>query len=261
MFWLGMFVLGTGVGIVSAGLGLGGGILMVPAFLEFVPGIDPGTAKGTSLFIIIFVAAVNTWRLNHGHEDWQWSTAVFIAMGSIVGAYASGWATSLMPDKVVLCIFVGLIGIAALRTFLMPPILVLEEDVRRRRYTSLLIGLATGVVSGATGVGGGAVLVPLALLAGIAPNARVVALSNMVMVATCISGTLAHALAPQTADLAWTYGQVSIALAPAVFLGAQLGAPLGKRLNDALSLPRRKIVMGVLLLVIAVRLLGRILGG
>ena len=58
-----MMLIGSGVGLISAALGWGGGILMVPAFLEFVPGMDPHTAKGTSLFIIVFVSTTNVWRL------------------------------------------------------------------------------------------------------------------------------------------------------------------------------------------------------
>ncbi|MEA3364123.1 MAG: TSUP family transporter, partial [Candidatus Hydrogenedentes bacterium] len=90
LFYPGMIILGIGVGLMSGALGLGGGILMVPAFLTFVPGMDPHTAKGTSLMIIVFVAAVNVWRLNRGHDNWQWRLALQVSIGSIVGGYFGG---------------------------------------------------------------------------------------------------------------------------------------------------------------------------
>ncbi|MCP4640062.1 MAG: sulfite exporter TauE/SafE family protein [bacterium] len=256
-FVLGMLALGLAVGLISSALGLGGGIFMVPAFLTFVPGIDPGTAKGTSLFIIIFVATVNVWRLNRGQQDRQWGLAATIATGSIVGAYASGFATTFLPDKAIIWIFVAFLGVAAARTFLLKPVTVREEDVRKRMAIAVGIGLLTGIASGATGIGGGAVLVPLALLAGIVSNGRVVALSNTVMVATCTAAAFAHFQATKTTDLPWTYGQVNVALAPIIFIGAQIAGPFGKWVNARLTLTRRKVVMGVLLLVIALRLILR----
>lgn len=254
LYVAGMLVLGLSVGLISAALGLGGGIFMVPAFIEFVPGMDPNTAKGTSLFIIIFVAAANTWRLNRNYDDWQLPLAGVLALGSIAGAYLSGWFTASLPPKAVLWIFIAFVGLAAARTFFLKPILVNAEDVRRRRAVAVLIGFATGAASGATGIGGGAVLVPLALWAGLVTNERVSALSNTVMVATCSAGALAHFLAEKTTQMDWTTGQVNVALAPLVFLGAQAAGPLGKWVNARLTFNRRKVVMGLVLLVIALRL-------
>ena len=255
MFYIsGMLALGLSVGLISTALGLGGGIFMVPAFIEFVPGMDPNTAKGTSLFIIVFVAAANTWRLNQNDEDWQLPLAALLAIGSITGAYLSGWFTASLPPKVILWIFIVFTGLAAARTFLLKPVQVKPEDVRRRRTVAVLIGFATGTVSGATGIGGGAVLVPLALWAGLVTNKRVSALSNTVMVATCSAGALAHFLAEKTTQTNWTAGQVNIALAPLVFIGAQVAGPVGEWLNARLTFRRRKVVMGVILLIIALRL-------
>lgn len=258
VFYGGMLILGGAVGLVSNALGLGGGVFMVPAFIEFVPGMDAHTAKGTSLFIIIFVAAVNAWRLNRGFPDKPWAVAGFIVLGSIIGAYAGSWATSFVPERGVIAIFVILLLAASLRTFFIGPKTVTQESVRRRRGLAFLIGLAAGVVSGSTGVGGGAVMVPLALMAGIASNERVVALSNMVMVATCMAATVAHLRAPQVFDMPWTYGQVNVALAPAVFIGAQMLSPFGRWINRGLTLRRRRVALGVVLLGIAGRLVARL---
>lgn len=258
-FHIEMLVLGAGVGLTSAALGLGGGVLMVPAFLEFVPDINPHTAKGTSLFIIIFVASLNSWRLNRRVSRKGWGLSALIAAGSIVGSVLGVWITSLVSAKTVLWCFVAVMGALGVRTFLIEPRDVSEEMLGEHRVFALFIGLTTGLVAGATGIGGGAVLVPLALIAGITTNNRVVALANMVMVPTSIAGTLAHLAAPQTADLPWTYGQVCFGLAPLVFLGSQLAAPFGERLNHKLTLPQRKVIMGVVLMIIVARLVYRAL--
>jgi uncharacterized protein len=260
VFALGMLALGAGVGFLGSALGLGGGVLMVPAFLEFIPGMDPHTAKGTSLLIIIFVAAVNVWRLNHGRDDWQLGLAGNIAIGSIAGAFFGGWVTNYLSGYAVTWIFIGVLGIMGIRTFLIEPRHVSKEDVQKRWIVSILIGMAVGTASGMSGIGGGAVLVPLALIAGLVTNGRVVALSNAVMVASCASGALAHVLSEQQFDgMPWTFGQVNVALVPLVFIGAQVGSPLGKWLNARLTLKRRRVVMGVVLLLIVARQAWRVL--
>jgi uncharacterized protein len=256
----GLLALGAGAGFLSAALGVGGGIIMVPAFLDFIPGMDPHTAKGTSLFVIIFIAAANAFRLHRGsHQRPPWATAAWLASGSVAGAWLGTCLTGMMPPRAVLWMFVGLIVAVAVRTFFLKEVTVREEDVRRRNALSVAIGLAAGVIAGATGIGGGALLVPLALIAGISANARVVALSNMVMIATCTAGALTHALAPQTAELSWTVGQVCYGLAPFLVLGAQAGSILGKKVNTLLTLPRRRLVMGILLLVIVARVAAKAL--
>lgn len=257
IFIPGMLALGVGAGIISASLGLGGGIVMVPAFTEFV-GLDPHTAKGTSLFLIIFIAAMNAWRLNRGLVI-PWRLAILLAAGSILGGYLGGWITERMSGPTVVWIFVGLLGLVGLRTFFIQPPRVTEARIRRHDVGAVLIGFVSGLVSGMTGTGGGALLVPLVLMAGIATNERVVGLSNLVMIATSLAATAAHFRADRLSDLPWTVGQVNLAIPPLVFIGAQIGSPWGKRLNEQLTLPRRRLVMGLLLLVIAARLVYRAL--
>ena len=261
LFYPGMLVLGVGVGLMSGALGLGGGILMVPAFLEFVPGMDPNTAKGTSLLIIVCVAAVNVWRLNQGHDDWQWRLAIQVSFGSISGAYLGGWVTQFLEDRTVIWVFIVLLGLVGIRTFFIEPPKVSNDAVRSRNTLAILIGFAMGLASGLTGIGGGAVLVPLALIAGITSNERVVALSNMVMVPTCLAGAFAHMVQDvnPAITLPFAVGKVNLALVPLVFIGAQGGSPIGKWINDRLKLKVRRIVMGLVLVVITARLLMRVL--
>jgi uncharacterized membrane protein YfcA len=165
-----------------------------------------------------------------------------------------------MSETAVTWIFIGLLAVAAIRTFFLKTPTVDESAVRRRQAVSTAVGAASGIVGGATGTGGGAILVPLALWTGICSNERVVALSNTVMAATAAASALGHFFAERLSDLAYTYGQVNVALAPFVFLGAVAAAPLGRRINANLSLERRRIVMGALLLLIAARLMNRALG-
>jgi len=249
-----LLAVGAGVGIVSAALGIGGGTLMVPAFLAMFPQMDINTAKGSSLFVIMFVTAYQSWEARRAGIKTPWDVAAACATGSVAGGYAGGAVTALMPEATVTWIFIALLLFAGIRTFFLKQRSVREEEVRKRQLISVAIGFAAGVVGGGTGTGGGLVLVPLALWAGIASNERVVALSNTVMVATAAAGALAHAFAEKTVDMPWTYGMVNISLAPLVVVAAIAFTKPGRWINQQLSLPRRKIVMGSILVIIAIQL-------
>ncbi len=264
LFVVEMLVLGAGVGLISGALGLGGGIIMVPAFLFFIPGMDAHTAKGTSLLVILFVAAINAWQLNRALQRQDgpgacpaWSAAGKLAAGAIVGSYLGAWATTRMPELAVVLIFVTLLLVMAWQLFHSANKPEVRRGARPWWLGSPLIGGYSGLAGGATGTGGGLVLVPLSLQTGLATTKNVTALSNMVMVAIAAAGSIAHLRAQPTTDLAWTFGQVNLYTAPLVFLGAQAGALAGRRLNHRLSLKTRRITLGVVLLLIVASMLVR----
>lgn len=258
-FWAIQIAIGLGAGIISGALGLGGGILMVPAFMTFVPGMETHTAKGTSLFLIIFVSAFNAWRQNQPFSQAPWQLAGWLAAGSVAGSYLGAWVTSILPERVTLFVFLVLLAIMIVRTFLLRSSHVRPDEVRMRRMAAVGIGVLAGIFGGATGTGGGSVLVPLALMAGLVVNERAVGLSNLVMVATAIAGSIAHLRAEPIYPSDWTVGHVYFGLVPLVFIGSQISSPLGERINRWLTLPRRKLLMGALLLLIAARLVYRLL--
>lgn len=230
---------------------------MVPAFLAVVPGLDTHTAKGTSLFIIIFVSGLNAWRQNRHLPHKPWGLVAMLAGGSIVGSYLSAYLTSLMPEEVILVLFILLMAAVAWRTFSLKAAAHVDE-VQWRPWTAVGIGAIAGIAGGSTGTGGGAVLIPLALMAGLEVNERVVGLSNLVMVFTSIAGSIAHFQAARVYDAPWTIGHVCLAFVPLVFVGAQVGSELGYRINRSLTLKHRKWFMGGMLLLIALQLLYRL---
>jgi len=258
VFFFEMLVVGVAVGVANGALGIGGGILMVPALLEFVPGMQPHTAKGTSLFIIIFVAGVNAWRQNRG-RDVPWASAGLLATGSIIGGYGGAWLTGFLSGRTIEWIFVALLGLMGLRLLSSEPRQLFRGKPWQRGALAVGIGLATGLTSGMTGIGGGLVLVPLVLLAGIATNQRVTGLSNLVMIATSAAGAAVHLQAAPEIALPWTVGQVSLAVVPWIFLGAQAGSPVGRRINTRLSYRQRKVALVVLIGLIGARMVWRAL--
>lgn len=84
--WALGIAISMGVGLVSSVLGIGGGIIHVPA-LTFLLGFSPHIATATSHFILAILTLGAT--LEHaaaGHLTGQWAIALCIGAGALIGA-------------------------------------------------------------------------------------------------------------------------------------------------------------------------------
>ena len=91
--------LGIGVlsGIIAALCGVGGGVVMVPAFVFFLK-LEQKTAVATSLAIIIPTALMaTTQNARSGFVDWK--VAVITAISASIFAYfGAGWLKTMSND-------------------------------------------------------------------------------------------------------------------------------------------------------------------
>ena len=106
---------GAAAGLLGVLLGVGGGILMVPAFVYFLK-MDFKAAAATSLAVMLATAAIATWRYGKsGMIDWR--LAGVAALGAVIGAY---YGTDLMKQlssntlKQIFGVFMILMGIRML---------------------------------------------------------------------------------------------------------------------------------------------------
>jgi uncharacterized membrane protein YfcA len=92
---LGGLSLGVAAGILAGMIGIGGGLIIVPALLYFFK-MDQHTAQGTSLAVLLpptgLLAFIQYYRAGHVHVG----IAIMIALGVLVGGYFGGdWAQQL----------------------------------------------------------------------------------------------------------------------------------------------------------------------
>ena len=90
LLWiLGGLALGIAVGGVSGLIGLGGGVLLIPA-LTFFYGMSQKRAQGTSIATLLLpVGALAFWSYyKQGHADLK--LALFIAVGFTIGGWFGG---------------------------------------------------------------------------------------------------------------------------------------------------------------------------
>jgi uncharacterized protein len=112
MTTVGLLLLGVAVGVLSAMLGIGGGIVLVPA-LVILFGLSQTEAQGTSLATIplgAIVAAI----IYHQSAPLRGSVAVVVAAGFVVGAVLGAKLIPYTPEAALRLAFGALLFYLAL---------------------------------------------------------------------------------------------------------------------------------------------------
>ena len=86
---LGYLGVGLAVGLLSGLLGIGGGVLLVPA-IALIWGQSMQVAVGTSLAVIVPCALAGTLRHHFSFGNVDFRLAGLLAVGSILGAFTLG---------------------------------------------------------------------------------------------------------------------------------------------------------------------------
>ena len=96
---LALLAIGLTAGVLSGLLGIGGGLVIVPAMV-LVTGLDQHVAQGTSLLVIIPAAAVGAFT-HYRHGRLGLRDASVLAAGGVIGAVL-GSVTALSLDQELL---------------------------------------------------------------------------------------------------------------------------------------------------------------
>jgi uncharacterized membrane protein YfcA len=108
--------LGLAAGVLSALMGVGGGVIMVPAFVLLF-GMDQHTAEGTSLLVIIPTAVMGAYRHSrHGYTTWR--LGLLIGAGGIVGGLLGAQAALALPAEILQRLFAGFLVLTGVRMLL-----------------------------------------------------------------------------------------------------------------------------------------------
>ncbi len=252
------YLISLGIGIVAAIIGLGGGFLYVPT-LTLVFGVDPKTAIGTSLAIMVFSSlSAAFWYRKQGVIVFK--VALILLIPSMFGAVAGSYLTTLVDPRVLVAVFCIILTLISLE-MLFPWFRFLREvrfgssfvltasvphqgtqPVARIWYSHLIFwGAAGGLLSGVTGNSGGVIFVPALATAGI-PVHYAVATSMFAIILVSLTGAVTQAALGQ---IAWPFVAVYGA-------GAAFGAFIGANIAPYIREEQIKKVFGVLLLIIAI---------
>lgn len=104
---------GFASGVLAGLLGIGGGIVMVPALL-LIAGLPAVVAKGTSLAVIVPTSIVGTWR-NRAAANVEVRTAVTLGVAGAVFAVAGSTIADALPERAAAVSFAVLLALVSVR--------------------------------------------------------------------------------------------------------------------------------------------------
>lgn len=247
-------VLGLASGmLVGFSLGLvggGGSILAVPLMVYVVGVPEPHVAIGTSAIAVAANAAVNL--SNHARGGTVvWSCALTFAIAGMIGAFGGSILGKMVDGQKLLALFaLVMIVIALLMLKTRSRIGLPDVKMSMSNMPAIVgLGLATGMLSGFFGIGGGFLIVPALMLATGMPIMN--AVSSSLVAVTAFGLTTA-------ASYAWS-GLISWALAGLFVAGGITGGLAGTR--SARHLAERRgalnIVFAVVIIAVALYMLAR----
>jgi len=223
-----LLVVGLVAGTLGSMLGVGGGIIMVPA-LTFL-NISPTQAASTSLIAVMSTSASSTIeysrqkRINYalGLE-----MAAFAIPGGVIGAVLSEY---LFEDSFKLYFGILLI-LTGLYIFYKNS--VLKDRHVKRRSLPLQVAIfgasfGAGIISSLFGVGGGIIFVPAMLLVLGLTMHKAAPTSQLTLLMTAIAGVFTHSALGHPDYLE------AILLSAGAFAGAQIGARVSRITKDTL---------------------------
>lgn len=253
-------VLGAVVGFLAGLLGIGGGLIVVPVLLMLLPGFDIVApeqaivvAIATSLASIIFTATSSV-LAHHRWGNVPWATATAIMVGAAAGAWLVAYLAHYISPGVLQMLFGIAVLILALR------MLGSRSAIGKRQLpgAAMLAGISAGLggVASLLGIGGGALFVPMLNYYSVDMR-RAIGCAAASGIAIAAFGSLGYVIA------GWQHYQLAQGFVGYIYLPALLGivctsaitAPLGAKLTQRLPVLTIKRVFGILLLLIAAKMI------
>ena len=250
--------LGLISGALGGMLGIGGGVVIVPALIVLFEASSRHAAAditviavATSMTCIIFTsisAAYTQFRAGKVKFDLVLRLVPFF----IFGSFLAGLSTPMFDPSLLR----GLIGLFLL--FVATVMLANWKPDPARAFPGTLgsgsIGIAGGYVSGMAGIAGGNVIVPTLIYFNV-PVHNATATSSTMGVPIALAGALGYALGTPTSDSPWMLGLIDLESWMIITVAAIGAAPLGVKIAHRVPADMLKRVFGGFLVLVSLRML------
>ncbi|WP_412971661.1 sulfite exporter TauE/SafE family protein [Glaciecola sp. MF2-115] len=252
-------VLGSAVGVMAGLLGIGGGLLIVPAMvflLHYYLGIDIDIgmpiAIATSLSTVIMTGLSST-RSHYKMGNLDKRIVLYCGLGIAVGAILGAQFASFISGAILQRIFALLVILIALQ-MIFGSHKMSKNTIGKPGLGG--IGVGTGFVSALMGIGGGALLVPALLWYQI--NIRkAIGCAAFSGVIVALFGTLTFMITgfnkPELP--AYSIGYVYLPATFGIIATSVLTAPIGVKLGQGLDTIKLKKVFATFLVLVSIRMI------
>jgi uncharacterized membrane protein YfcA len=250
--------LGLASGFIAGLLGVGGGLVLVPALAwlytsqEFPAAYNIHMALGTSLAVIT-LTAISSLRAHHTHGAVRWAVVRRIAPGIVLGTLAGAFAAAWLPDRGLKVFFTLFLFYAATQ-------MLFGFKPRPQRQLPAWPGMTVaggviGLVSSWVGIGGGTLSVPFLTWCNVRFQ-EAIGTSSAIGFPIAVAGATGYALAGQAVAgmPALSLGFIYLPAFAAIAFASMLTAPWGARLTHRLPVARLKKIFAGLLYLFALRM-------
>jgi uncharacterized membrane protein YfcA len=232
--WISFAFIGIFAGLSAGLLGLGGGLVSVPALLYVFKfyGMPEShlmhIAVSTSLMAII-VTSFSSLMAHHRSQNVDWALMRRLSVGLTVGGFLGAYSATLFSSEVLQRIFAIYAFLMSIRLWATMPELAGSATLLKQP-TMFISGTLFGGISSLVGMGGGTMVVPYLLLTGKTIQ-RAIGTSAACALPIAVSGVLGFILfgdKPET-DNPWQMGYVNWQAFLGLISTSILFAPIGAK--------------------------------
>ncbi len=240
------FLTGVAAGYLSGLLGIGAGVLLVPASI-FLLGVDFMEAKALSLFVIMCVSPVGMLR-HHSHGNLHPKTGIKLGVPGVIGSLIGVYVAEMLETSILKLIFGLLLFYISFRMVNGGKNVDIDLDVNEAyklngKYLPA-VGFFGGFMAGLLGIGGGVIMVPSLVFLSY-PMHSAIANSLMVVFMNSTTATMAHAYT----------GDLVIMQAIPMTIGAVISVRKGADKSVSIDKQRLRKIFGYFLILMGIYML------
>ena len=241
--------LGFAAGVLGSIVGLGGGIIAVPA-MTFA-GFPPALAASNSLFAAFSNSVASTISYTR-QKRVEFGIGIKLGLmcvpGTILGAFVSDVMTPVAFQLLFACVLIA----SAVYIFIKRAV---DKKTYNRTILMMVISAGAsffaGIISSLFGIGGGIVFVPLMVIGIGIPMRKAAPTAQLILMFASLSGLLVHS----------ALGHPDYLQAFFLAIGAFAGGLLGAKLSLEIKEKKLKILVTLVLLTAAIKLIIDSMGG
>lgn len=258
-WWWAYLLTGAAVGFLAGLLGIGGGMVMVPALVLIF------TAKGfpaehmmhlalaTAITTIVFTSIASV-RAHHRHGSVDWPIARAMSPGIVAGSFAAALVAGLVPTRPLAVFFTGFLFFAATQMLFQRP----PKSTRALPRTAgvFFAGAVIGAFSSLLAAGGAFLSIPFLAWCNV-PLRRAIGTAAANGFPIALAGSAGYILQGLRVE-GLPKGSLGFVYVPALALivaTSMLAAPWGARLAHRLPIQRLRMVFALMLYALGARML------
>jgi uncharacterized membrane protein YfcA len=257
--FLSCLLIGSVVGFLSGLLGIGGGLVIVPALVYLLPKLSLSNevimpvALATSLASIVITSGMAAFAHNKNNNI-PWPLARRLMFSVALGALTGAFIADALSSKTLTGIFAG--AVIFLACYMLFSINSTKKRPLPGNIVLQFIGLFTGVIASLMGIAGGAILVPVLSFCGM-PLRQTIGVATICGVMVALFGSLGYVITglnqPHLAP--WSVGYIYLPALLGLTLTSSLLAPYGVSVARKLPVASIKKFFAAFLILVAIKMI------